>query len=70
MADGLRFVVVDDNFASATTAKVLLESRGNEATIITERQAGDVAIVSAWTYFRLIVCMPTHGISPASIEIA
>lgn len=35
MAEGLRFVVVDDNLASATTAKVLLESRGNEATVIT-----------------------------------
>jgi phosphoribosyl 1,2-cyclic phosphodiesterase/CheY-like chemotaxis protein len=35
MAEGRRFIIVDDNFASATTAKVLLEGRGHEATIFT-----------------------------------
>jgi len=35
MSERLRFVVVDDNFASATVAKALLEGRGHTATIIT-----------------------------------
>jgi phosphoribosyl 1,2-cyclic phosphodiesterase len=35
MADALRFVIVDDNLASATIAKVLLEGRGYEAVIHT-----------------------------------
>ena len=44
MSDGLRFVIVDDNFASATTAKVLLEGRGHEATIFTSPEEALEAI--------------------------
>jgi phosphoribosyl 1,2-cyclic phosphodiesterase len=44
MADGLRFAIVDDNFASATTAKVLLEDAGHEATIFTSPEEALEAI--------------------------
>ena len=44
MSDGLRFVIVDDNLASATTAQVLLEDAGYTATVFTSPEEALKAI--------------------------